>query len=747
MKLMLRHKVIWLASLSALFPVLLLLLLTSTQNLQMSNIVTDEINKMSREHLAQIAQDISNLCSTANELIQNYVARSHNVAKKIVRDQGGFSLDKETITWDAVNQNTFESLKITIPKMKLGQSWLGTVHDISVAVPLVDDIKKMMDCNCTVFQRMNDRGDMLRIATNVVNPSTSERIIGTFIPAVNDDGSPNSMIATVLKGETYRGRSRVFSTWHLSFDEPIQDSEGRVIGVLHVGIKQEAVESLRKAIYNTKVGKDGYVWVIGGKGKERGHYIISQRGERDGEDILNVKDDHGNFFVQTIVNNALTLHAGEVADIKYPWKNPGDKISRNKIAVFAYFEPWDWIIGAGMYEDDYYEVLHKVHRELNKLFLLSLLGGLIFLGIAVWFAVKQGKRISQPITEIISIAQEIARGNLHIAKKAVEKLKTETDEAMPNDSNTVALQQKKPAGDETHQLRTAVKGMTQNLYSLLGQVQRSGIQVTTSTTQIAASARELEAAVTQQAASTSEVAATSREISATSQELVTTMHEVSEAVLGTAAIASAGRSDLNGMETTINQLMNATGSISSKLSIIHEKANNIDSVITAINKVADQTNLLSLNASIEAEKAGEYGVGFAVVAREIRRLADQTAVSTLDIEHMVKEMQSAVSSGVMEMDKFTEEVRQSVRNIGNISHQLEKIIEQVQVLPPRFGEVSQSMQLQSQGAQQISEAMVQINEAIQQTSASLREFNTAAEQLQEAGRGLQHEVSRFRMNE
>src|SRR3974390_3437909 len=111
------------------------------------------------------------------------------------------------------------------------------------------------------------------------------------------------------------------------------------------------------------------------------------------------------------------------------------------------------------------------------------------------------------------------------------------------------------------------------------------------------------------------------------------------------------------MDRTMRQLAESTGSIGSKLSVISENANGITLMVTTITKVADQTNLLSINAAIEAEKAGEAGRGFLVVAREIRRLADQTAVATLDIEQMVRHMQSAVSSGVMEMDRFSEPVR------------------------------------------------------------------------------------------
>ena len=152
-----------------------------------------------------------------------------------------------------------------------------------------------------------------------------------------------------------------------------------------------------------------------------------------------------------------------------------------------------------------------------------------------------------------------------------------------------------------------------------------------------------------------------------------------------------------------------------------------------------------MNAAIEAEKAGEYGRGFTVVAREIRRLADQTAVATLDIEQMVKEMQSAVSAGVMEMDKFIAEVRHNVDDVEKIRMQLALIIEQVQALSPRFEEVNVAMGHQSDHARQIDEAMVNLSEEMRQTRDSLHETYGAIEQLNEAARNLQEEVSRFQI--
>ncbi|KST68303.1 methyl-accepting chemotaxis protein [Mastigocoleus testarum] len=301
------------------------------------------------------------------------------------------------------------------------------------------------------------------------------------------------------------------------------------------------------------------------------------------------------------------------------------------------------------------------------------------------------------------------------------------------------------SNDVIGKFMTALKNMSHSLNMLIYKVQRSGIQVTSSSTQIAASGKQLEATITEQVAATNEVAAAAKEISATSTQLVKTMEEVAEMSQMTAKAATENQKDLLQMETTMQQLTEATNSIAARLGVISEKANNINNIVVTITKVADQTNLLSLNAAIEAEKAGEYGLGFAVVAREIRRLADQTAVATLDIEQMVKQMQSSVSTGVMEMDKFATEVGQSVEDVARISTQTTQIIEQVQQLTPRFEEVNQGMETQSQGAQQISEAMSQLSNTSMQTADSLRDINHAIAQLNQVSQGLSQEISRFKL--
>jgi methyl-accepting chemotaxis protein WspA len=245
------------------------------------------------------------------------------------------------------------------------------------------------------------------------------------------------------------------------------------------------------------------------------------------------------------------------------------------------------------------------------------------------------------------------------------------------------------------------------------------------------------------AATTSEIGATSKQISVTSKELVRTMKEVASVAEVTGTLASSGQTGITRMKATIHQIVEASTYINDRLAVLSEKAGNIGLLVTTITKVADQTNLLSLNAAIEAEKAGEYGRGFAVVATEIRRLADQTAVSTSDIEQTVKEMQSAVAAGVMGMDKFSEEVRRGVDVVQKVSEELSQIIQQVQTLTPNFESVSEGMQSQSLGAQQISDSLSQLSDAVRQTVSSLRQSTLAMDQLGQAARGLQGGVVRL----
>lgn len=347
---------------------------------------------------------------------------------------------------------------------------------------------------------------------------------------------------------------------------------------------------------------------------------------------------------------------------------------------------------------------------LGVLCLLAIVGGIVF-----------ARALAKPLVALTQSTVLMARGDL-----------------------TVALP-KHDGSDEIAQLTASFEQLVSALRAFVTDVQHSGVLVSTSITEIAATAKQQQATANEVAATTTEIGATAKEISATGRDLAQTVAHVNESAQQTSALADNGREALGRMDDTMRRVSDAAGGINSRLTVLNDKAANIGSVVTTIAKVADQTNLLSLNAAIEAEKAGEYGRGFAVVATEIRRLADQTAAATVDIEQLVKEIQSAVTAGVMGMDKFSEEVRRGVADVEKVASQLAQIIQHVQAINPRIQSVSEGMQAQSTGAEQISQALTQLGEAARQTAESLRQSNETVRSLDEAARGLRSGIERFKV--
>jgi len=478
--------------------------------------------------------------------------------------------------------------------------------------------------------------------------------------------------------------------------------------------EQEAQQRAKELIKALRYEGTEYFWI-----NDMNRFMVAHPYfELEGKDQTGLTDVNGKKIVVAFVELVKTQKSGFV---DYVWKKPGSEKATPKLAYVKSFEPWGWVVGSGIYIDDVQK--NFIDKALKLGILLFLIAFVI-----VFISWIISRSITQPLSIVKERLQNMASGDLRIRE----------DEAYSIDY--------KQSTSETGQLLNTLNNMRKSLDSLIGQVQLSGIQVTSSATEIAASARQLEATVTEQAASIREVNATNKEITSTSEDLMQTMGEVSKTVSDTASMAETGREKLNRMQSSMREFIDATSYISSKLGVINEKANKISGIVTTINKISDQTNLLSLNAAIEAEKAGEYGKGFSVVAREITRLSDQTAIATKDIEYMVKEMQSSVSSGVMEMDKFAEGVRRGVVSIETIGEQLGQIIDQVKTLGPRFEVVNKGMYMQVESARQISEAMEQLLTAAEQTRDSLSEYKRVTEQLNAAVQVLQNEVSRFKLN-
>ncbi len=362
------------------------------------------------------------------------------------------------------------------------------------------------------------------------------------------------------------------------------------------------------------------------------------------------------------------------------------------------------------------EILAPIMTQLKRSSGIAIAGLVFIFGILVWLA----NSITRRLAVAVRLADQVAAGDL----KADVRVS---------------------GNDETATLLRAIQSMIENLNALIGQVKLSSVELISAATDISSTARNQQEGVNHFGSSTSQIATALTEIAATSKELTRSMETVNRLAIETGNHAVSGRGSLDGMASTMNALQKATSSISSRLNTISEKSNNINLVVKTMTKVADQTNLLSLNAALEAQKAGQYGLGFSVVAREIRRLADQSAVATLDIERIVKEMHNAVSKGVTEMEQFIRQVDQGVITIATVNAVLGNIIKQVEHLSPQFEIVNSSMQSQSQGTQHIKDAVLQLNDVARNTQESLQHFDSAASRLHHTVQALRQEVSRFKV--
>lgn len=346
---------------------------------------------------------------------------------------------------------------------------------------------------------------------------------------------------------------------------------------------------------------------------------------------------------------------------------------------------------------------------------------LITLAFSSFFVFKVSRDISGRLAKVVTITREIARGNL---------------------TPDIRIDRQ----DEIGQLLVAIQCMVKDLSSLIRNTQESGIKVSASATQLVLNTKQQEAVVINQVRSTGDVMKSVQEISQIIENLVHRMGEVANSSEGTAKFASNGKSDLVDLEESMQNMENASTNISTKLQTIKTKGESITLVATTMSKVAEQIDILSLNAAIEAEKAGGYGVGFAVVSREIRRLADQTAVAALEIEQIVEDMQLSVADGVGEVDSFITKVSYGVTNISKIGTEFSKIIEQVQDLSPNFEGVSIAMQSQSENTHKINESMLSLAAGMQQIENSLSQTYATVEQLNGEAIGLQERVSKFQVN-
>jgi methyl-accepting chemotaxis protein len=382
------------------------------------------------------------------------------------------------------------------------------------------------------------------------------------------------------------------------------------------------------------------------------------------------------------------------------WQNENEPVY-TYIAYQASYEPWGWIVGAGGRESIIYERrLAGMQQEFLITALLSLFGALV---LSYVFA--------------RTISNKIEKLNVAIEKASVGDL-----------TQTVAIGYK----DEFGQLADKFNKMTGNLREMIEQVSDASQQVAASSQQISSNTEEISSGVARQANDGQKITEMFMELSIAIDTVARSAEEAAELSENTMTIAKDGG-------TVIRSSIDGMNLVNEQMSKLEEDSNKIGEIIEVIDDIAEQTNLLALNAAIEAARAGEQGRGFAVVADEVRKLAERSGEATKQITVIIKGMQANTQGSV-------KAVAAGAISSQQTGEAFERIISMVNQSASKVTEIAAASEEQSAQSTEVLNSMQSISGVIEESAASSQETASTAQSLAALAEKLNKSVSVFKIN-
>ncbi|WP_153132926.1 methyl-accepting chemotaxis protein [Dechloromonas hortensis] len=560
---------------------------------------------------------------------------------------------------------------------------------------LADRFSTLTGAYATVLTRKGD--DFERTATSIQDEQ-GKRASG--IPL----GREHPAVAHLLRGETYTGKARMFGRDVMTHYQPIRDRDGAVIGAFFTGIDFSAgLTELRKKVLAVKIGETGYPYAFDA-GRDKG--LLTLHPKIEGSSLLDLRGARGEAFAQTMLDNKNGV-------IRYWWQNPGENEAREKIVVFNHYPEWNWVLASGSYLDEF----NAESRQASLLLAAATVLLISLIVVSIWWTCRRW--IARPLQQAIAIADRVADGDF-----------------------TARIDTRQ--SDEIGHLMRAFTRMQEQLSRLLGDVRGAADQVAANTCQLQAASTGVADSSQEQSDAITCMAASVEEMSSSITLIAENAGHAEEIARDSVRQAEESSAIIDNAVGAMTQIADTVRQTASTVETLGEHSESISSIAGTIKDIADQTNLLALNAAIEAARAGEAGRGFAVVADEVRKLAERTAQSTQQIGQLISAIQNATRDAVDKMDRGVAEVGSGVELAGTANASIRRIYLGAAEVSRAIAGITDAIREQSTASHSVASGIEQIAGKIEKNSSEAKTTAGAAEELQTLAQQLRQGVERFR---
>ena len=468
--------------------------------------------------------------------------------------------------------------------------------------------------------------------------------------------------------------------------------------------QQQAIEVLKSLRYDSS----NYFWVNDFTPNMIMHPI---KPKLDGQNIAGVKDPDGTALFIDMVK---VVQANGEGFVPYKWPKPGVDKPVDKISFVKGFTPWQWIIGSGTYIDDIDTIFSSQRNSL-----LAYATVLMMLIISLGFFI--GKSIIAPTHEASNLMKNIAQGEGDLTRVLDNR-----------------------AHDEVSRLAHYFNEFTKKMRDSLSDVAKNSDIVLEHAESVAEASDSAQLLTQSQNDITTQVATAM-------EQMTSQIRDVSNNANAAEKAANDARNNTNeGKEiisNTINQMQSLSTNIdgvSQVIASLAAESDNIGSVLDVIRGIAEQTNLLALNAAIEAARAGEQGRGFAVVADEVRTLANRTGQSTNEIQQMIQRLQSGAQEAVSAVKVSQDISNQTVEQTAKADDSLSKIDALMAVISDMNTQIARATEQQTQAADEVNLRINELAGMADESLATSEVLNGASLQLKSSSHSMSEVVSRFK---